>query len=193
MNTPNSVLMRQARETLSPKWGLVIGTFFVYSFISGAASYIPLGSLILVGPLTLGITIFSLNFSRNKNPEMSQIFDGFHNFGTSLIAFLLETLFVGLWTLLFVIPGIIASLSYSQVFYIIADEPKIDAMEALRKSQRMMKGKKWKLFCLGLRFIGWFLLSILTLGIGLLWLIPYVQVSYAKFYDDVKEIQPVTA
>ena len=65
-------------------------------------------------------------------------------------------------------------------------------MDALRKSKEMMDGYKWKYFCLGLRFIGWALLCVLTLGIGILWLSPYVQVSYAKFYEDVKNNQAVS-
>ena len=71
-------------------------------------------------------------------------------------------------------------------FYILADDNSIGAMDAMDKSKKMMDGYKWKSFCLGLRFFGWSLLCILTLGIGFLWLMPYAQVSMAKFYDDVK-------
>jgi uncharacterized membrane protein len=81
---------------------------------------------------------------------------------------------------------IIAALSYGLAFFLMADNPKIGIMEALKKSKKMMYGHKWKYFCLGLRFLGWILLSILTLGIGLLWVAPYMYVSYAKFYEDVK-------
>ena len=103
-------------------------------------------------------------------------------------------LFTFLWTLLLIIPGIIAVLSYSMTFYILADDNSIGAMEAIDKSKKMMDGYKWKYFCLGLRFIGWSLLCILTLGIGFLWLLPYMQVSVVKFYDDIKEnhIMPKT-
>jgi uncharacterized membrane protein len=95
-------------------------------------------------------------------------------------------LFILLWTLLLIIPGIIAAISYSMTFYILADDNSIGAMDAIDKSKKMMDGYKWKYFCLGLRFLGWALLCILTLGIGFLWLMPYMQVSMAKFYDDVK-------
>jgi uncharacterized membrane protein len=95
-------------------------------------------------------------------------------------------LFILLWTLLLIIPGIIAAISYSMTFYILADDNSIGAMDAIDKSKKMMDGYKWKCFCLGLRFLGWALLCILTLGIGFLWLMPYMQVSMAKFYDDVK-------
>ena len=91
-----------------------------------------------------------------------------------------------LWFLLLIVPGIVAALSYSMTFYILADEPDINAKEALEKSKIMMDGHKMDLFLLGLSFIGWALLCILTLGIGLLWLIPYMNVSAAKFYQDRK-------
>jgi uncharacterized membrane protein len=87
--------------------------------------------------------------------------------------------------LLLIIPGIMAGLSYSQTFYILSEDPSIGAMDAIRKSKEMMYGNRWKLFCLGLRFIGWLLLCILTLGIGFIWLAPYMAVSMAKFYDDL--------
>ena len=101
-------------------------------------------------------------------------------------------LFIFLWMLLLIIPGIIASIAYSQTFYILAEDDTIGSMDALRKSKEMMNGYKWKYFCLVLRFVGWFLLCILTFGIGFLWLSPYIQVSYAKFYEDLKTNQAVS-
>ena len=85
-----------------------------------------------------------------------------------------------------ILPVIRAGLSYSQVFYILADNPTTGAYEAIQLSVSMMDGQKWKLFCLGFRFIGWFLLCILTCFIGFLWLYPYMTTSYAHFYDDVR-------
>jgi len=146
----------------------------------------PIASLIITGPFALGLTIFSLSISRNQDTQMEQIFKGFENFGTALSTYLLMLLFTLLWMLLLIIPGIIASISYSMAFYILADDNTIKPMEAIDKSKMMMEGYKWKYFCLGLRFLGWALLCILTLGIGFLWLMPYMQVSMAKFYEDVK-------
>jgi uncharacterized membrane protein len=193
MKTENLVLMQMARESLKEKWGLAIGTFVVYMLIIGpiqaTTEFFPLAGLLLLiisGPMTLGIAIFSINISRNQDARLEQIFQGFNNFGTSLGAYLLMALFIFLWALLLIIPGIIAALSYSMTFYILADDNSIGAMEAIDKSKKMMDGYKWKFFCLGLRFIGWSLLCILTLGIGFLWLFPYMQVSTVKFYDDIK-------
>ena len=78
--------------------------------------------------------------------------------------------------------------SYSLVFYLLADNPGMGAMDAIRRSKWMMAGNRWKLFWLGCRFIGWGLLCVLTLFIGSLWLSPYMAVSYAKFYDDLRPI-----
>lgn len=196
MKTENAVLMKMARESLSGKWGLAIGAFLVYILIIGAIQattqfypFVGILSLIITGPLALGLAIFSLNISRNRVAQLEQIFKGFNNFGTSLGAYLLMLLFILLWMLLLIIPGIIAALSYSMTFFILADDDSIGAMEAIDKSKKMMDGYKWKYFCLGLRFIGWTLLAILSLGIGFLWLIPYMYVSMAKFYDDIKENQ----
>ena len=190
MKTENKILMKQAREELAGKWGLAALTFLVYLLITAGIQYIPIlgpiAALIIGGPMTLGLIYFVLSISRKKEARLSQIFDGFENFGTALGAYLLVALFVFLWMLLLIIPGIIAAIAYSQTFFIIADNKKISAMDAIRTSKKMMYGYKWKLFCLGLRFIGWILLGILTLGIGLLWVYPYMFVSYAKFYDDIK-------
>jgi len=191
MGTENSILMQQAREALSGKWGLAIGTILVYMLIVGGISAIPVaGSVVLLiigGAFTLGLTSFTLNLSRNKEAKLEQIFGGFNNFVVALSAYLLMAIYVMLWMLL--VPGIIAALSYSMTFYILADDDTISASDALKKSKQMMEGYKWKYFCLGLRFIGWALLCILTLGIGFFWLMPYTHVSMAKFYDDLKENQ----
>lgn len=230
---PNRDIMKQARESLRGKWGLAIGTFVVFFLISNAASFVPyvggIGSFIIAGPLMVGISIFTLALYRGNNADLAQIFWGFRRFGVSFLAYLLYTLFILLWAIIFSIPmAIIAaiilttvvfnmdsdtvliitiilltipsiiiaafvSLSYSQTFWIVADNSSIDAMDAVRRSMQIMKGNKWKLVCLWLRFIGWFLLCILTLGIGFLWLIPYFYVSMARFYDDINvEREPVS-
>jgi uncharacterized membrane protein len=190
MKTENVVLMQMARESLKGKWGLAIGTFVVYSLIAVSIQRIPIvgviASLLISGPFAIGLAFFSLSISRNQDAKLEQIFQGFKNFGTALGAYVLTSLFIFLWTLLLIIPGIIAAISYSMTFYILADDNSIGAMDAMDKSKKMMDGYKWKSFCLGLRFFGWTLLCILTLGIGFLWLIPYAHVSMAKFYDDVK-------
>lgn len=187
--TPNAELMAQARESLKGKWGLAVGAFVVVMLLS-CVQFIPeVGQLILLvitGPLSVGYATFSIALARGEHAEVAQVVSGFNKFGVSVGAYILMVIFILLWSLLLIIPGIIAALSYSMTYYIIADEDLTDPLEALRKSKAMMQGNKWKLFCLGLRFFGWMLLCILTLGIGYLWLAPYMTISYVKFYDDIK-------
>jgi uncharacterized membrane protein len=191
MKTENKVLMQQAWADLSGRWGMTALATLIYLVIIIGIQNVPLlgpiASLIISGPMALGFTIFMLAISRKEETRIGQIFDGFKNFGTALAAYLLIGLLVCLWLLLLIIPGIIAALAYSQTFFIIADNKDINPIDAIKRSTSMMYGHKWKLFCLGLRFIGWILLCILTLGILFLWITPYMYVSYAKFYDDIKD------
>jgi uncharacterized membrane protein len=101
-------------------------------------------------------------------------------------AYLFRGILITLWSLLLVIPGIIKSLSYAMTMYIVKDHPELTVNEAIDLSKDMMYGHKYDLFYLYISFIGWYLLSILTLGIGTFWLMPYIQTAQASFYEDVK-------
>ena len=184
--------MANARDSLKGVWGLAIGAFIVYFLVFCVVGHFPvignIATYIIAGPMTVGGVKFTLEVSRKGRPEIGQIFSGFDRFGTHLAAYLLQTIFVALWTLLLIIPGVIAALSYSMTYFIIAEDSSISASDAIAKSKIMMKGNKWKLVCLGFRFIGWFLMATLTFGIGFLWVGPYSYVSYAKFYDDLKTL-----
>ncbi len=182
----NKVLMQEAREALNGKWQHVVIAALVLMLVSGASSFIPFGSFIITGPLAMGSAYFFLMISRGNTPIIQDLFKGFNYFFNTLVAFLLVTLYTILWMLLLIVPGIIAALSYSQTFFILAEHPSMPVSEAIAKSKEMMNGNKWKYFCLGLRFIGWVILAMLTMGIGFLWLLPYMQVTFAKFHDDIK-------
>jgi len=193
MRKDNVVLMQMARESLKGKWSIAIPTFLIYIIITaslqGIGEIFPLAtliSLIISGPIALGIAIFSLNIARDKELKVEQLFEGFENFWTSVGAYILMLIFILLWSILLIIPGIIAAISYSMTFLIIAEDESIDAIEALKKSKKIMYGHKWKYFCLMLRFIGWALICILTLGIGFILLLPYIQVTTVKFYEDIQ-------
>jgi uncharacterized membrane protein len=185
----NSVIMAMARDSLRGRWGLAVGAFVVYAIAIVVIQIIPILGIVLSfligGPLALGLAIFCLAFSRNQDARIEQLFQGFRWFWTSFAAYLLMGLFTVLWMLLLIVPGIIASISYAMTFFIMADNPNIAPLEAISLSKKMMYGYKWKYFCLLWRFFGWFLLTILTCGIGMLWLGPYVYVSISKFYDDI--------
>jgi uncharacterized membrane protein len=188
-NTPNKDLMALARQALTGRWGIAIGAVCIYLAMLVVLGFVPvlgdIAAFAISGPMSVGFVIFSLAIVRGQEPKIAQIFEGFQKFWTALGAYTLMMIFIGLWSLLLIIPGIIAALSYSMTFYIIAEDDTIGAFEAIEKSKQMMLGNKWKFFCLGCRFIGWMLLCILTLGLGYIWLTPYMTVSYAEFYDDL--------
>lgn len=98
---------------------------------------------------------------------------------------LLRSLYILLWSLLFIVPGIIAGYSYAMTEYILSECPELTASEAIDRSKQMMAGNRWRLFCMQFSFIGWDILSSLTLGIGTLWLRPYKQAATAAFYREI--------
>ncbi|MDO4869616.1 MAG: DUF975 family protein [Bacillota bacterium] len=121
--------------------------------------------LLIMGPLTLGITMFFLAMFRQHRTAPVDLFLGFEQFGKSLRLFLFQMLFIFLWTLLFIIPGIIASIRYSQAFYILADDPSKGIRQCMDESKAMMIGNKAKYFWMTLSFIGWEILSGIPAGI----------------------------
>jgi len=186
----NKELTDKAREALSGRWGIAIGGFLIYNIILGISQNIPFTGgilgLIIGGPMTIGAAYFSLNLARKQEANIEALFDGFKLFGKALGTYLLMMLYIFGWTLLLIIPGIIKGISYSQTFYLLAEDNTIGSEQAILKSMDMMDGNKMKYFMLILSFIPWALLCILTLGIGFLWLVPYTQVSMANFYLDLK-------
>ncbi|HOJ41736.1 MAG TPA: DUF975 family protein, partial [Candidatus Syntrophosphaera thermopropionivorans] len=118
--------------------------------------------------------------------KIEEMFNGFKYFGRALGTYLLMTLYILLWSILLIVPGIIAAISYSMTFFILAENPNIKAADALRLSKQMMYGHKTQYFMLMLSFIGWFLLSILTFGIGLLFLYSYITMASTIFYQQIK-------
>ena len=147
----------------------------------------PVILFIISGPISLGFASLYLTLCRNEKAVFSQIFSGFNYFISALIAKFLISILVLLWSLLLIIPGIIAAYAYCLTFYIIYDDPSIPPIQAMQQSKLMMKGNKLKAFYLSCRFIGWAILAILTSGIALLWLVPYVGMSFAAFYEDIKQ------
>ena len=101
----------------------------------------------------------------------------------------MKNLFILLWTLLLIVPGIMKSMAYAMTEYILLDNPEISAEDAIHKSRVMMDGHKMKLFLMYLSFIGWAILCLFTLGLGFLLLVPYIETSVATFYQDLLEEQ----
>lgn len=142
--------------------------------------------MIIGGVIALGYAKFNLNLVNRNNPKVEDVFSQFNNFGKAFIMNFLRGLYTTLWTLLFIIPGVIASYSYAMTPYILYENPDMTANEAIKASKELMKGNKWRLFCLEISFIGWSFLCIFTLGIGYLFLHPYTEAAGAAFYREIK-------
>lgn len=142
---------------------------------------------IMLLPLAWGYTVFFLRMAREENTDYERLFDGFSQYVRITLAELLKGIYVLLWMLLLIIPGIVKDYSYAMTEFILKDHPEMSGEEAICQSMKMMQGHKMQLFLLDLSMIGWFILSCLTLGIGFLFLVPYNNSAHAHFYEDLKE------
>ena len=198
----NREIRAAAREELKGNWTnpvlitlVYIGFGVVVSAVSnllskgGARASVEfLISLLVLLPMGFGFLLYFLRFIRNDRDEnlTKYLFYGFEDYGKTLSVVLLAFVYQFLWFLLFIIPGIIKTYAYAMTYYISYDNPELSAEECINRSMKMMYGHKLDLFLLDLSFIGWILLSILTLGIGMLWVTPYMYTSRAKFYEELK-------
>ena len=189
-----SEIKQNTKAAMKGKWGLSIAVLIVYSLISSALSATVIGSLAL-GLLTVGLAAFFLDALRSEKASFESFFKGFTEYlGTKLLSMILVSIYTALWAILLYIPAIVKSYAYAMTPYILLDKPELSANEAITDSRMMMKGHKWELFLLDLSFIGWILLSLLTLGILFIYVIPYMQAARAEFYRNLKgENEPKVA
>lgn len=182
-------LKERAKNLCNLDYWLFVLVYLVFSSIISivSSSYgVPL--LVVGGPLTAGFITFNLNYVRSNKGEFMNLFDGFKRFTDYFLTYLLEFAYIFLWTLLFIVPGIIKALSYSQSLYIMYDNPGIGPKDALDLSEKMMNGHKMELFKLHLSFIGWHILGILTLGIlEVFYVGPYYNATLALYYEELKK------
>lgn len=145
-------------------------------------------ALIVVGPLSYGYVNSLLRFHKGQEESVKEMFNiGFkEDYARAFIVQLLVGLFVFLWALLLIIPGIIMAYAYAMTPFIAEENPELSSMECITKSKEMMSGHKLELFLLDLSFIGWLLLGFITCGIGLLWVMPYMNMARVKFYEQLK-------
>ena len=188
----NSQLRHAALEHLRGQWLYPVLCTLLYAAVASMASSIPVAGLLVSAPLGFGLSVAYLQYVRGEAEEdnlVTRPFAVFNHYGRWLGASLLVALFVFLWSLLLVIPGIVKAYSYAMTPYILHDNPEMGVSDSLQRSQQMMKGYKTKLFLLDLSFIGWLLLGFITFGIGLLWVSPYMATARAKFYEELKARQ----
>jgi len=183
--------MRAAREQLKNNYG----TAFLVSLIVVVISSLPeifnteklrIISQILIGPISLGFTIYALNVFRQNNPTFNNVFDGFNTFLKAFLVYLLTVITVVLGLILLIVPGIILGLGLSMAYFVMVDKPELGVIDTLKESWRIMKGNKTKFFGLTLRFVPWIILGLLCLGVGILFVLPWLQVASASFYEKIK-------
>lgn len=157
-----------------------------YLVIAGSiGSVLGILQFVLGGVVQLGYCKFLLNMEDGKPANFHDLFSQFNRFGEAFLMNLLRSIYVALWTLLFIIPGIVATYKYALAPFILLENPGMKANDAIRESKERMDGNKADLFMLDLSFIGWALLNVLTLGIGSFWLNPYMNASRAAFYRNL--------
>ena len=176
---------QRAWSKLHGNWTPAVVAYLIMDLILGVCAFTYAGPLILSGPLSVGFSFVAINYVRRNNPQIENLFASFRDFGRTFLLYLINNIFIALWSLLFIIPGIIKSLSYSMSYFILIDDINISANEARKRSMELMNGNKWRLFCLNFSFLGWILLSILTLGILFFWVMPYMEVARAEFYQSL--------
>ena len=200
----NSELRQVAKATMKGNWGTGICVCLVGGLLMGLVSTpqivfgeeSPLGNLlygvamIFFGyPLLYGINYFAfLRLSRIGELKVENIFGPFNStyYLKTVCVALLTAIYTFLWTLLLIVPGVIKGLSYFLAPYILIDNPELNAEQAICRSMEMMKGHKMDLFLITLGYVGLGILSVFLLFIPMLWLMPYYQTVYAKFYEEIK-------
>ncbi len=185
---------KDAREILGhkifgDKWLYVLLVLLLSSAIIGGAASITIGivGVILAGPLGYGVVTVLLRLVRHQDEkaDFNHLFDGFkEKFGETVIVSVLTYVYILLWSLLFVIPGIVKSYSYAATMYLVK-EKGLEGNDAITESRKLMDGNKFRLFCLDLSFIGWYIVGALCLGVGVLWVDAYHGVARAEFFDEL--------
>lgn len=165
----------------------------IVAAITSINGILALVQFIIGGSIQLGFATYLLKLHHRQETRFDDLFSQFHRFGQGFAQKFLVGLYTFLWALLFIIPGIVKSYSYAMTPYIMAEHPELTAREAITRSRELMNGHKAELFMLDLSFIGWGLLSILTLGIGMLWLDPYNSAARAAFYREITRYPGITA
>lgn len=200
----NQELKIRGKATLKGYWLMVIAaTALTYLLTaSGGSSAVnsdqteeainstlSLLSLLLSGTLTYGMATIYLNLARKGHADFMDLFKGFSVYLKTLLLHILRAIFVFLWTLLLIIPGIIAAISYAMAYYIMVENPGMTAMEALSESKAMMRGHKMRFFGLWISFLGWFVLGFVTFGLAFIYVAPYYEATMTQFYLDLKNLK----
>ncbi|MGI6664042.1 MAG: DUF975 family protein [Christensenellaceae bacterium] len=179
-----------AKQNFRNNYGISVGAWLLAMLVVAVGSGITfgLGAIFIAPPMQVGMAYFFLCIYRGQTPTLGTMFDsGFSNYWRSIGGILLMELFVFLWSLLFIIPGIIKAYAYMMTPYLLADHPDIPASEALQISSKIMHGHKMDLFIMHLSFLGWAILGGITCGLTeILYSAEYSAISFAGAYEELK-------
>lgn len=200
----NQDYKNRALASLEGKWGKAVVATFIYYFLTMGLDWVvttPMGDNLTMSystsgiltlvflPLGWGFIVYFLNLIRFEEINYSRLFDGYKDILRIFLATFLSYLVIVIGLCLLIVPGIILATGLLMTDFILKDDPEISAIDAMAKSWKMTNGHKAELFYLFLSFIGWIVLSMLTLGVGFLILSPYMQTTLAHYYEDLKEEQ----
>ena len=184
-------LMRKARTLLEPHWILAIGVCLANAVMVAAPaelnSYGEIVSLLLAGPLQLGLCFFFLNLVKGKETRFELLFEGFKPLATVLLVYAIITVLTVVGLILLIVPGIVVALGFSMTYYIIAEDPEISFQTALEQSWKLTDGYKMELLELNMRFIPWYLLGLLCFIVGVFAVVPWHNTTLALYYHYLKE------
>ena len=188
------------KEIKKKSWGQIsphVFPLFLITLITSSVTYViflgllysvlPVLLIVLItAPFTMSANIVYLNLINGVVPTVGDAFCGFKRFGHALWICLLQSLFTFLWTLVFILPGVVKGYSYAMAPFIMIEDQNTSALDAIRKSKKMMCGHEWELFALDISFIPWDLFALVTCGSACVWVIPYHNTARANFYQELK-------
>ncbi len=169
-------------------WLMALLANVIVMAVMGVSGSVVIGPILVFGALSVGFASIMLKLARGRGEvDIADCIKGFVvGYVENLLLGLVSMLKIFLWSLLFLIPGIVKAYSYSMIYYIKNDHPSFTWRQCLAESERLMKGKRMNLFVLDLSFLGWILLMPLTFGLGTLWLAPYMQQAHTQFYESIR-------
>ena len=184
-------LKNEAKEQIKGKIGILFLIFLIIAMIGAGSSLVPVvgwfATIIIMPAFNISLCMIFLNLAKREDVSVGDVFKGFNITGKAVWLSIITWFYTFLWSLLFIIPGIIKTFSYSMAPFILADNSNLTASEALSESIRIMDGHKFDLFVLQLSFFWWYLLGAITFGIAYIYVVPYFEATMTNFYNEIKD------
>lgn len=190
-DTSRDTIKRKSHRLFTGYYWPCVGALFLAALVIYGLPYAPWAkalSIFILPPLIVGRAMFCLKVYRGEKPGAETLFDPFKRYGHNLGGILWMLLFIFLWSLLLVIPGIIKSIAYCFTIWLLEDYPTLPARDALKMSMKLTKGHKWEIFVMNVSFFGWGLLCLFTAGLlAIFYVGPYMRVSLSGLYDEIRK------